>query len=150
MAFVQIQLATTIYGLGEGQRSLEQLQDAAAGLEKAIVALDEIATHEQTPYPKQDVEQRANMARNTQRKQLERAMASQKEYEEKNKEKLAAALELRQAELRRREEERQKALDKERERQEKIRKEREEIAARDTGSWRRSAPRRSDSASRRR
>ncbi|GKT53910.1 RNA polymerase II transcription elongation factor [Colletotrichum tofieldiae] len=131
VAFVQIQMATTVYGLNENQRTLAQLQEAATGLESAISALDEIASHPQTPYPKHDVEQRANMARNTQRKQLERAIASQKEYEEKNKEKLQAALEQRQAELRKREEERQKALEKERERQEKIRKEREEIAARD-------------------
>ncbi|CAK7228016.1 protein required for normal CLN1 and CLN2 G1 cyclin expression [Sporothrix bragantina] len=131
VAFAHIQLASTIYGLSENQRTLQQLQDAASGLEEAIKALDEIAAHPQTPYPKQDVEQRANMARNTQRRQLERAIASQKDYEEKNKEKLAAALEQRQAELQRREEARQKALDQERERQEKIRKEREEIAARD-------------------
>ncbi|KAF6839714.1 Tetratricopeptide repeat protein 1-like protein 1 [Colletotrichum plurivorum] len=131
VAFVQIQMATTVYALNENQRTLLQLQDAASGLESAISALDEIAGHPQTPYPKHDVEQRANMARNTQRKQLERAIASQKEYEEKNKEKLQAALEQRQAELRKREEERQKALEKERERQEKIRREREEIAARD-------------------
>lgn len=131
VAFVQIQLASTIYGLSESQRTLQQLQEAAAGLEEAIKALDEIAAHPQTPYPKQDVEQRANMARNTQRRQLERAIASQREYEEKNKEKLAAALEQRQAELRRREEERQKALAQEQERKEKIRKEREEIGARD-------------------
>ncbi|CAK7230472.1 protein required for normal CLN1 and CLN2 G1 cyclin expression [Sporothrix eucalyptigena] len=131
VAFAHIQLASTIYSLNENQRTLQQLQDAASGLEDAIKALDEIAAHPQTPYPKQDVEQRANMARNTQRKQLERAIASQKDYEEKNKEKLAAALEQRQAELQRREEARQKALDQERERQEKIRKEREEIAARD-------------------
>ncbi|OAA53834.1 RNA polymerase 2 transcription elongation factor [Niveomyces insectorum RCEF 264] len=131
VAFVQIQLASTIYSLSENQRTLQQLQDAAAGLEQAIKTLDEIAAHPQTPYPRQDVEQRANMARNTQRRQLERAMASQREYEEKNKERLAAALEQRQAELRRREEERQRALDQERARQNKIRKEREEIAARD-------------------
>jgi len=131
VAFVQIQLATTIYGLNETQRSLAQLQDAASGLEKAVAALDEIAAHPQPPYPKSDIEQRANMARNTLRKQLERAMTSQKEYEEKNKEKLAAAMELRQAQLRHREEERQMALDQERERQAKIRREREEIAAED-------------------
>ncbi|KAJ0309056.1 hypothetical protein COL5a_001176 [Colletotrichum fioriniae] len=131
VAFVQIQMATTVYALNENQRTLAQLQEAATGLESAISALDEIASHPQTPYPKHDVEQRANMARNTQRKQLERAIASQKEYEEKNKEKLQAALEQRQAELRKREEERQQALDKQRERQEKIRREREEIAARD-------------------
>jgi RNA polymerase-associated protein CTR9 len=71
------------------------------------------------------------MARNTLRKQLERAIASQKEYEEKNKEQLRAAMERRQAELRRREEERQEALEKERERLARIKKEREEIAIRD-------------------
>ncbi|EFX00228.1 RNA polymerase 2 transcription elongation factor [Grosmannia clavigera kw1407] len=131
VAFVQIQLASTIYGLSESQRTLQQLQEAASGLEEAIKALDEIAAHPQTPYPKQDVEQRANMARNTQRRQLERAIASQRDYEEKNKEKLAAALEQRQAELRRREEERQKVVALEQERKEKIRKEREAIAARD-------------------
>ncbi|EOO04401.1 putative tetratricopeptide repeat protein 1 protein [Phaeoacremonium minimum UCRPA7] len=131
IAFVQIQLASFIVNIKEHERTLQQLEDAAEGLEAAITSLDEISTQPQTPYPKHDIEQRANMARNTQRKQLERAIAAQKEYEEKNKEKLAAALEQRQAELRRREEERQKALDKERERQEKIRKEREEIAARD-------------------
>ena len=128
---MQIQLASFIVNIKEHERTLQQLEDAAEGLEAAITSLDEISTQPQTPYPKHDIEQRANMARNTQRKQLERAIAAQKEFEEKNKEKLAAALEQRQAELRRREEERQKALDKERERQEKIRKEREEIAARD-------------------
>lgn len=131
VAFVQIQLASTIYNLSEKQRSVQQLEEAVEGLEAAITALDEIAEHPHTPYPKHDVEQRANMARNTQRKQLERAIASQKEYEEKNKEKLQAALEQRQAELKKREEARQKALEAERERQERIRKEREEIAAQD-------------------
>lgn len=131
VAFVQIQLATTIYSLNETQRSLQQVQDVANGLELAIAALDEIAAHPQCPYTKDDVNQRANMARNTLRKQLERAIASQKEYEEKNKEQLRAAMERRQAELRRREEERQEALEKERERLARIRQEREEIAIRD-------------------
>ncbi|KAK3369140.1 hypothetical protein B0T24DRAFT_556962 [Lasiosphaeria ovina] len=131
VAFAQIQLAMTIHGLNETQRTSAQLEDASEGLEAAIKALDEIAAANQPPYPKHDIEQRANMARNTQRKQLERALASQREYEEKNKEKLAAALKLRQAELRRREEEKRKVEELERERQEKIKKEREEIAARD-------------------
>lgn len=131
VAFVQIQLASTIYNLSDKQRSVQQLEEAAEGLEAAISALDEIAEDPHTPYPKHDVEQRANMARNTQRKQLERAIASQKEYEDKNKEKLQAALEQRQAELKKREEARQKALEIERERQERIRKEREEISAQD-------------------
>ncbi|KAK1756213.1 tetratricopeptide repeat protein 1 [Echria macrotheca] len=131
VAFVQIQIAMTVNSLSETLRTSAQLQEAADGLESAIAALDEIAAAPQPPYPKHDIEQRANMARNTQRRQLERAIASQKEYEEKNKEKLAAALELRNAELRRREEERKKAEELVRQRQEQIRKEREEILARD-------------------
>ncbi|OTB06897.1 hypothetical protein M426DRAFT_318609 [Hypoxylon sp. CI-4A] len=131
VAFVQIQQVQHIMNVPETQRTLVQLEEASEGLEAAIVALDEIATHPQPPYPKADLEQRANMARNTQRKQLGRQTEKQKEYEEKNKEKLAAALEQRQAELKRREDARQKVLAEERERQEKIRKEREEILARD-------------------
>ncbi|KAH9887512.1 tetratricopeptide [Xylariomycetidae sp. FL2044] len=131
VAFVQIQLLQHIMNVPEAKRTLQQLEEASEGLEAAIVALDDIAAHPQPPYPKADLESRANMARNTQRKQLARQIEGQKEYEEKNKEKLAAALEKRQAELKRREEERQKALTLERERKEKIQKEREEIAARD-------------------
>ncbi|KAG4433536.1 hypothetical protein IFR05_010991 [Cadophora sp. M221] len=131
VAFVQIQLATSIYSLSETQRSLQQVQAAAKGIELAIVALDEIAVHPQCPYPKDDVDQRANMARNTLRKQLQRAIDSQKEYEEKNKERLQAAKESRQAELRRREEEREEVLEKERGRLARIRQDREETAIRD-------------------
>ncbi|KAH6624266.1 hypothetical protein B0J18DRAFT_490286 [Chaetomium sp. MPI-SDFR-AT-0129] len=131
IAFVQIQLALTLHAMRDSERTSFQLEEAAEGLESAIKALDEIAASPSPPYPKHDIEQRANMARNTQRKQLERALASQREYEAKNKEKLAAALEQRQAELRRREAERRKVEEAERERQEKIRKEREEIAVRD-------------------
>ncbi|KAH7329193.1 RNA polymerase II-associated protein [Stachybotrys elegans] len=131
VAFVQIQLVTTIQGLPENRRTAEQLETAAEGLEAAITSLDEIAAHPQTPYPKHDVEQRANMARNTLRKQLERAIGKQKEWEEKNKEKIQAAKEQREMELKKREEEREKILVQERERQEKIRKEREEIQRRD-------------------
>jgi RNA polymerase-associated protein CTR9 len=131
VAFVQIQLVTQVQGLPENKRSVEQLEKAAAGLEAAIESLDEIAAHPQTPYPKHDLEQRANMARNTLRKQLERAITKQKEWEEMNKEKIQAAREQREAEHRKREEAREAALAKERERQEKIRKEREAIAARD-------------------
>ncbi|KAJ6446378.1 RNA polymerase-associated protein CTR9 [Purpureocillium lavendulum] len=131
VAFVQIQLVTTLQGLPENRRSLEQLEQAAEGLEAAITSLDSIATEPQTPYPKHDVEQRANMARNTLRKQLERAIGKQKEWEEMNQEKIKAARDQRDAEIKRREAEREAVLAKERERQEKIRKEREVIAARD-------------------
>ncbi|KAI1326414.1 hypothetical protein F5Y16DRAFT_375212 [Xylariaceae sp. FL0255] len=131
VAFVQIQLVQHIMGVTETQRNLSQLEEASEGLEAAIMALDEIAQHSQPPYPKVDIEQRANMARNTQRKQLARQIESQREYEEKNKERLAAILEKRKAEAQKREEDRQRALAQERERQEKLRKEREELAAKE-------------------
>ncbi|KYK57825.1 Tetratricopeptide-like helical [Drechmeria coniospora] len=131
MAFVQIQLVTTIQALPENRRTLDQLEKAAEGLEAAIKSLDNIATLPQTPYPKHDVEQRANMARNTLRKQLERAIGKQREWEEMNKEKIQAAQLQREADIKRREAEREAVLAVERERQEKIKKERETMAARD-------------------
>ncbi|KAI0165930.1 hypothetical protein GGR57DRAFT_142521 [Xylariaceae sp. FL1272] len=131
VAFAQIQLVQHIMNVPETQRTLVQLDEASDGLEAAIVALDEIAQHSQPPYPKVDLEQRASMARNTQRKQLGRQIESQREYEEKNKEKLAAIMEKRQAEAKRREDDKQRALAAEQERQDKIRKEREEMAAKE-------------------
>lgn len=131
MAFVQIQLATTVYNMSEVQRTLAELQVAAEGLEEAIESLEAIAQHPQTPYPKHDVEQRANMARNTMRKQLERSIQSQKEYEEKNAEKLQVAKLQREAELKKREEAKQAAEDAERDRKQKIAEERQKIAERD-------------------
>lgn len=130
VAFVQIQQVQAISKIPEAQRTSMQLEEALEELESAIKALEEIASHPQPPYPKSDLEQRASFAK-TQRNQLSREVEKQKEYEEKNKEKLAAAMEQRQAEMKRREAQREQALAAERERQEKLRKEREEIAARD-------------------
>uniref|UniRef100_A0A8H7NAE2 TPR-like protein n=1 Tax=Bionectria ochroleuca TaxID=29856 RepID=A0A8H7NAE2_BIOOC len=131
VAFVQIQLVSAIYGLAENRKTSAQLEKATEGLEAAIETLDEIAAHPQPPYPKHDLEQRASMARNTLRKQMERSTLQQKEWEEKNREKIELAQKQRQVEMQKREEERQKALDQERERQDKIRREREEIQAKD-------------------
>ncbi|KFX93969.1 hypothetical protein V490_04573 [Pseudogymnoascus sp. VKM F-3557] len=131
VAFVQIQLAQTIYTTAETARTLAEVEAAAAGLEDAIVSLEEIAQHPQTPYPKALVEGRANMARNTMRKQLERSIQSQREYEEKNKEKVREAMEVRQRELKAREEERLKAEEAQRERKRLIAEERAKIAEHD-------------------
>ncbi|CEJ89282.1 Putative RNA polymerase II-associated protein [[Torrubiella] hemipterigena] len=131
VAFVQIQLVQTIQALPENRRSAEQLEEAAKGLEAAIESLDAIANSPQPPYPKHDIEQRANMARNTLRKQLERAIAKQKEWEEVNKEKIEAAKKQREEELARREEERQRAITAENERRAKLKQEREAIAEKD-------------------
>ena len=115
----------------EVQRTLPEVQAAADGLEEAIESLEAIAQHPQTPYPRHDVEQRANMARNTMRRQLERSIQAQKEFEEKNAERLATAKQLREAELKKREDLRLAAEEAERERKRKIAEEREQIALRD-------------------
>lgn len=131
VAFVQIQLATMIYSLAESQRTLAAVQDAADGLEQAIESLGAIAQHPQTPYPKHDVEQRANMAKNTMRRQLERSIQAQKEYEEKNAEKIKLAMEQREAERRRKQEAVEAAAAAEAERKRIIAGERERIAEQD-------------------
>ena len=69
----------------------------------------EIAQSKNPPYPKHDIEQRANMGRNTMRRQLERAVQNQREYEDKNASRLQQAREARDAEMRKREQARQLA-----------------------------------------
>ncbi|PSS03834.1 hypothetical protein BD289DRAFT_400443 [Coniella lustricola] len=132
VAFVQIQLADTMYNkMKEADRTLEQLQEAAEGLDAAIKTLDDVANSPNPPYPKHDIEQRAAMARNTMKRQMDRAITTQKEYEEQNKEKIQAAKAAREAEMRRRSEEKRKVEEEERKRQEEIRRKREEIIAHD-------------------
>ncbi|KAL8732562.1 MAG: hypothetical protein Q9181_003917 [Wetmoreana brouardii] len=129
IAFVQIQLAQLLYILPETQRTLEDVIKASEGLEEAIESFGEIAQSKNPPYPRHDIEQRANMGRNTMRRQLERAVQSQREYEDKNAAKLQEARELREAEIRRREEERRKVEERREEEKRKVREERDKMAA---------------------
>ncbi|KAI9818413.1 MAG: hypothetical protein M1827_000472 [Pycnora praestabilis] len=131
VAFVQIQLAQLVYTLTESQRTLEEVQAAAEGLEKAIDSLTAIAQSKAPPYPKNDIEQRANMGRNTMRRQLERAIQSQTEYEDKNAAKLQQAREVREAELKKREDERLKLIEAAQEEKRKIVEERHKMQERD-------------------
>ncbi|KAI4137830.1 MAG: hypothetical protein L6R39_007072 [Caloplaca ligustica] len=128
IAFVQIQLAQLLYTLPETQRTLDDVIKASEGLEEAIASLTEIAASKNPPYPRHDIEQRANMGRNTMRRQLERAIQSQREFEEKNAAKLAEARELREVEMRRREEERKQVAEAREEEKRKIREERDKMA----------------------
>ncbi|CAO1603836.1 protein required for normal CLN1 and CLN2 G1 cyclin expression [Xanthoria calcicola] len=128
IAFVQIQLAQLIHILPESQRTLEDVVKASEGLEEAIESFGEIAQSKNPPYPRHDIEQRANMGRNTMRRQLERAVQSQTEYEEKNAAKLQEARELRDAEIRRREEEKRKVEEQKEAERQKIREERDKMA----------------------
>ncbi|KAL9608745.1 MAG: hypothetical protein Q9167_006434 [Letrouitia subvulpina] len=129
IAFVQIQLAQLLYTLPEHQRTLEDVVKASEGLDEAIESFTEIAQSKNPPYPRGDIEQRANMGRNTMRRQLERAVQSQKEYEEKNAARLQEARDQREAETKRREDERRKAEEVRDEERRKIKEEREKMTA---------------------
>ncbi|KAL8713718.1 MAG: hypothetical protein Q9220_002244 [cf. Caloplaca sp. 1 TL-2023] len=129
IAFVQIQLAQLLYILPELQRTLDDLVKASEGLEEAIESFGEIAQSKNPPYPRHDIEQRANMGRNTMRRQLERAVQSQREYEDRNAAKLQEARELREAEMRRREEERRIVEQRREEEKRKVREERDKMSA---------------------
>ncbi|KAF2205580.1 hypothetical protein GQ43DRAFT_459850 [Delitschia confertaspora ATCC 74209] len=109
VAFVQIQIAQLIHNLPDTQRTLAEVEAAAAGLDEAIESLTAIARSPNPPFPKNDIIARADMGRNTMRRQMERALQSQRGYEEKNAAKLQKARELREAEIRKREEEKRKA-----------------------------------------
>jgi RNA polymerase-associated protein CTR9 len=124
IAFVQFQIAQLINSLSESQRTLEEVQEAAAGLEEAIRTFQTIAKAKQPPYPRSALEQRAAMGKNTMRKQLERAERSQKEYEERNQEKLVLARGRREEELKQREEESRRRRIEEEERQKRVGEER--------------------------
>ncbi|KAJ5888924.1 hypothetical protein N7495_008965 [Penicillium taxi] len=116
VAFVQNQIASLAYGLKETQKTSQDVQEAADGLKEAIETFERLAA----------LEQRANMGR-TISKQLDRAMQSQTEYEEKNATKLREAREIRDAAIKVREEELRKAQEAELERKRKLAKEREQM-----------------------
>ncbi|TKX25870.1 tetratricopeptide repeat-containing protein 4 [Elsinoe australis] len=124
VAFLQTQIASTIYSQPETARTVADVESAMAGLEEAIELLPEIAKAPNPPFPRHDLEQRANMARNTIRKQLERALQSQQNYENKNAARLEEARKAREAEKQRREEEKQRLAQEEEERRQKLREER--------------------------
>ena len=106
VAFIHFQIAQLVNSAKETERTLEDVDAAIAGLDSAIATFEEVAQLKQPPYPKQALEQRAAMGRNTMRGQLNRARVAQSKYENENKEKLVAAKQRREAEIRRREEER--------------------------------------------
>lgn len=127
IAFVQIQIAQLMHSLPESQRTLAEVQAASEGLDAAIESFTQIAHSKNPPYPKHDIEQRANMGRNTMRHQLERAVQSQRKYEEKNAAKLQDARDSREAELRKRQEERRIVAEAAEEEKRKIAEERHKM-----------------------
>ncbi|KAK9494510.1 hypothetical protein V1508DRAFT_412628 [Lipomyces doorenjongii] len=90
VAFCQFQIAEVVRRIPINDRKVSDIESAAVGLEDAIVALNEIAAEKHPPYPPAEIQQRATMGQNTMRRQLERLLAQQKEYEEKSEAKLEA------------------------------------------------------------
>lgn len=131
VAFVQIQIASLVYSLPEASRSLADVETAASGLDEAIETLMDIAKGPNPPFPRNDIEQRANMGKNTMRKQLERAMGSQREYEDKNAARLEQAKQQRDAEIKVREDQKRATADAALAQKAKIKEERQRIAERD-------------------
>jgi RNA polymerase-associated protein CTR9 len=131
IAFVQFQIAQLAQGLPDAQRTLADLDDAEKGLDEAIASFNEIARSPNPPYQKDEIEQRASMGRNTMKKQLERAIERQRDYEEANASKLQQARELREAEQKKRDEERQKAEAEALERRRKILEEQQKLQEKD-------------------
>ncbi|KAF9694940.1 hypothetical protein EKO04_006989 [Ascochyta lentis] len=131
VAFLQFQIAQQMINLSEGQRTLEEVNDATEGLQAAVAALDSISKAENPPFPRIDLTSRANMGRNTMANQLERARTKQTAYENENTSKLEQARKLREAEMLRREEEKRRVEEAALEKKRKILEEQERIAARD-------------------
>ncbi|KAI9823801.1 MAG: hypothetical protein M1826_007622 [Phylliscum demangeonii] len=99
LAFVQFQMAQLVCTLPESRRVLADMEAIAVGLDAATESASAIAEDPTSPFPKNEMEARANMARNTLRKQLERAVQSQREHEEAHAERLRLARERRELEL---------------------------------------------------
>lgn len=131
VAFVQIQLAQMIFTLPESQKTLAEVEQAAQGLDEAIEAFGEIAKGPSPPFPRGDIEQRANMGRNTMKRQLAAAVERQAEYERKNASRLEEARRKREEEIQRREAEKREAEEKAEEERRKLREERERLAEED-------------------
>ncbi|TIA37088.1 TPR-like protein [Aureobasidium pullulans] len=131
VAFVQIQIAQLIYTLPEATRTLVDLEAAANGLDEAIESLMAIARSPNPPFPKNDIEQRASMGRNTMRKQLDRALQSQRDFEQKNASRLEQARQTREAEIKKRQDEKRALEEAEEERRRKIVEERQRMQEQD-------------------
>ena len=129
IAYVQIQMAQIVQALSEQKRTLVDVESAVIGLDEAIETFTDISTHKNPPYPRHDLEQRANMGKNTIRSQLDRALQAQKDYEETNAAKIAERKRAREEELRKREEKKRQEAEVEAERKRKLQQDRERLLA---------------------
>ena len=130
VAYAQNHVAQHLISVQEQHRSLDELQQGAEDLAQAIESYEKLKKEPHPPYPEHDLEQRANMC-NTLKRQLNRAIEKQKEFEEKNVDRLRKAREAREEEMRRKEEERRKQEAEAAEQRRKIAEERKAMQERD-------------------
>ncbi len=127
VAFVQFQIADSIRKISTGHRTIEDIEGASKGLEEAITSFEEIAASKYPPYAPADIKMRADMAKNTVRKQLKSALNDQEEYNENAKHKIAEARKIRENERAKLETERRIKEEAEARRQQKIAEERKKL-----------------------
>ncbi|RMZ90030.1 hypothetical protein DV736_g2737, partial [Chaetothyriales sp. CBS 134916] len=127
VAFIQFQIAQQINTTDQARRTVIDINEALAGLDQAIETFEQVMQSPAPPYPKDQIQQRLNMGRNTIRKQLNNALANQQSYENENQTKLAEAKAKREAEIRMRREAEERRRHEEEVRREKVLEERRRV-----------------------
>jgi len=105
VAYIQFQIAEVIRAKENKQRTVSEIEQAIGDLDAAIKSINDIAKAKNPPFPREDLQQRATMGKNTLRRQLERALQQQREYETTSQAKLDAARRKREEEAVRKNEE---------------------------------------------
>lgn len=127
VAYVQFQMADLLRKMPEASRSISDLEEGIAALENSISSLNDLAKVKYPPFPPSELEQRALMGQNTLRKQLDRALLEQQEYEEHNKTKVEEARKIREEAVRKRQEAEAARKKDEEDRQAKLAEERRKL-----------------------
>lgn len=134
VAFLQFQIADFIRRLPLESRTCHEIEKVSAQLDEAIETFGSIAKSPHPPFAPNELEQRALMGQNTLRKQLDRALDEQKDYDSKNKTRLEEAREKMLAELKEKEERARKSAELEAEREAMLAEERKALQ-KETEKW---------------
>lgn len=134
VAYLQFQIADFIRRLPMETRTSHDIEAVSVQLDAAIAAFNSIAKSEHPPFAPSELEQRALMGQNTLRKQLDRALDEQKEFESQNQHRLEAAKEKMLEELKEKEERARKARELEEERENMLNEERKALQ-KETEKW---------------
>nr|AAC03120.1 Tpr1 [Schizosaccharomyces pombe] len=137
VAFVQFQLCELIRQKPENSRTVEDLNFAMQQLDASIETFTKLVSVEHPPYSPTSIEQRAKMAKNTTKRQLERAIQAQIEYEKSVAAKLEDARIQREKEKARRLAEEEALLKEKQERERQLQEERQKMQE-EVLEWRKS------------